>query len=51
LGNVEHDVDINIDCKTTEKNIQISVKKSLDYYKLKQHEPEFEEERTELLDR
>jgi hypothetical protein len=51
MGNLEAAVDIIRTSDTLRSNIKTSVKESLDYYKLKKHEPCFDKGFLKLLDR
>jgi hypothetical protein len=46
MENSYHDVDSNRAWDKIRENINISAKESLDYYQLKQHKPQFNEERS-----
>jgi hypothetical protein len=50
LVNVDTEADINRASETITENIKISAKESLGYYKLKKHEPWFDEGCSKLLD-
>jgi hypothetical protein len=50
LENLDTEVDISRARETIRKNIKISAKKSLGYYKLKKQKPSFGEGCSELLD-
>jgi hypothetical protein len=49
LENLNDDVDINRARETIRENIKIAAKERVDYYRLKQHKPWFDEECSKLL--